>query len=81
MSALVYFNVSGGPFGSEGIISAAGPLVGLTALLVYPILFALPVALVTAELTTAFPEDGGYTIWVTRAPPSTRIPADAEKHS
>eukprot|EP00658_Telonema_sp_P-2_P010293 TRINITY_DN13878_c0_g1_i2.p1 TRINITY_DN13878_c0_g1~~TRINITY_DN13878_c0_g1_i2.p1 ORF type:complete len:570 (-),score=109.06 TRINITY_DN13878_c0_g1_i2:349-2058(-) len=67
VSTLVYFNVSGGPFGSEGIIPAAGPIVGLVALVVYPIIFALPVALVTAELTTAFPEDGGYTIWVNQS--------------
>ena len=34
---LVYFNVSGGPLGSETIFSACGPLVGLIALFTFPL--------------------------------------------
>ncbi|KAG1704171.1 hypothetical protein DVH05_006180 [Phytophthora capsici] len=64
---LCYFSVCGGPIGSEPIISAGGPLIGLIMLLVFPIILGLPIAYVTAELSTAYPEDGGYTVWVLNA--------------
>jgi len=64
---LVYFNVSGGPFGAEDLVSACGPLPGLIGCVVFMLLWATPVSLVTAELSTAFPEDGGYSIWVSEA--------------
>ncbi|OWZ12819.1 Amino Acid-Polyamine-Organocation (APC) protein [Phytophthora megakarya] len=59
--------VCGGPIGSEPIISAGGPLIGLILLLLFPIILGLPIAYVTAELSTAYPEDGGYTVWVLHA--------------
>ncbi|ETP43344.1 hypothetical protein F442_09882 [Phytophthora nicotianae P10297] len=64
---LCYFSVCGGPIGSEPIISAGGPLIGLILLLVFPVILGLPIAYVTAELSTAYPEDGGYTVWVLHA--------------
>ncbi|KAH7484458.1 Polyamine transporter PUT1 [Phytophthora ramorum] len=64
---LCYFSVCGGPIGSEPIISAGGPLLGLILLLLFPVILGLPIAYVTAELSTAFPEDGGYTVWVLNA--------------
>jgi hypothetical protein len=67
VAALVYFNVSGGPYGSEGLISALGPLPGLIAVIVFPLIWAFPLSLITAELSTSFPENGGYTIWVSEA--------------
>ena len=67
VAALVYFNVSGGPYGSEGLISACGPLPGLVAVIVFPLVWAFPLTLITAELSTSFPANGGYTIWVREA--------------
>ena len=32
-----------------------------------PIVWALPDALMTAELASAIPEEGGYVVWVRRA--------------
>jgi amino acid transporter len=64
---LCYFNVSGGPWGAEGIISAAGPFVGLISCIIFPIVWSLPVALVTAELCCVFPDNGGYSLWVNEA--------------
>ncbi|KAF4319430.1 hypothetical protein BBO99_00002106 [Phytophthora kernoviae] len=70
---LCYFSVSsglkvcGGPIGSEYIISAGGPLMGFIMLLLFPFIFGIPIAFVTAELSTAFPQDGGYTVWVLNA--------------
>ena len=40
--ALVFFNVSGGPFGSEGLVSAAGPALALLGLLVFPLIWSAP---------------------------------------
>lgn len=59
-----YFAVSGGPIGSEYIVSAGGPLVGFISVLLFPFIWGVPIAFITAELSTAFPEDGGYTVWV-----------------
>ncbi|ETL38819.1 hypothetical protein L916_09688 [Phytophthora nicotianae] len=61
---LCYFSVCGGPIGSEPIISAGGPLIGLILLLVFPVILGLPIAYVTAELSTAYPEDGKSRITV-----------------
>ena len=64
---ITYFNVSGGPWGSEEFVSDAGPLPGFVGLIVFPLVWGLPLALVTAELSSAFPDDGGYSLWVGEA--------------
>jgi len=64
---VTYFNVSGGLFGSEEIISSMGPLPGLVGLVFFTFLFSLPMVFVTAELSSAFPDNGGYSIWVAEA--------------
>ena len=61
---LLYFNVSGGPIGAEPIIGAAGPLVGLIALCIFPFAWSIQLSLLTAELSSAFPNNGGYSVWV-----------------
>jgi len=65
--AVVFFNVSGGPLGSEQLIAYGGPGFGLCALVGFAALFSLPQALVTAELSSAFPDNGGYSLWVQAA--------------
>ena len=65
--ALIFFNVSGGPLGSEQIVSYGGPVLGLSSLLAFALVYSLPQALITAELSTAFPRNGGYSIWVREA--------------
>ena len=55
---LIFYSVSGGPFGIEDIVRAGGPfyaLAGFSLLLVW----AIPEALITAELSTAMPEASG----------------------
>ncbi|KAI3986919.1 hypothetical protein MKX01_014620 [Papaver californicum] len=64
---LIYFEVSGGPFGEEGAVKAAGPLYSLLGFLIFPFIWSIPEALITAELATAFPGNGGYVIWATEA--------------
>src|SRR3989304_5260229 len=65
--ALTFFCVAGGAYGLEDAVSAGGPAFTLLALLVIPWLWSFPTALMTAELSAAMPEDGGYVVWVERA--------------
>jgi len=62
-----YFNVCGGPWGSETVISSAGPLPGLVGIVIFAFTSGLPMILVTAELSSMYPDDGGYSIWVAEA--------------
>ena len=67
VTMIIFFNVSGGPLGSEEAIRYGGPLVGLLSFLVFTVLYSMPQAMVTAELSTAFPDNGGYSLWVKAA--------------
>nr|CCA25984.1 Amino AcidPolyamineOrganocation (APC) Family putati [Albugo laibachii Nc14] len=64
VALITYFNVSGGPWGSEPIIASCGPLIGIIAVIVFPWIWCLPVSLTFAELFTAFPTDGSFCKWV-----------------
>lgn len=65
--ALTFYELSGGPFGVEDSVKAAGPLLALLGFLVFPFIWSIPEALVTAELATTFPENGGYMLWISAA--------------
>jgi amino acid transporter len=67
LAAIVFFNVSGGPYGIEDIVASFGPGLALLLLALTPIIWSLPVALVVAELAAAMPDEGGYVTWVRRA--------------
>jgi len=67
LAAIVFFNVSGGPYGLEDLVPAFGPGLTLLLLVVTPVLWSLPVALVVAELAAAMPDEGGYVTWTRRA--------------
>ncbi|XP_009355626.2 probable polyamine transporter At1g31830 isoform X2 [Pyrus x bretschneideri] len=64
---LIFYEVSGGPFGVEDSVQAAGPLLALLGFLVFAIIWSVPEALITAEMGTMFPENGGYVVWVSSA--------------
>lgn len=64
---LIFYEVSGGPFGVEDSVGAAGPLLALLGFLVFPLIWSIPEALITAEMGTMFPENGGYVVWVSSA--------------
>ncbi len=55
-----FFWVSGGIYGNEELVSAAPPLVVFLFTALVPLVFSLPIALVTAELATAFPSEGPW---------------------
>ncbi|KAH7575384.1 hypothetical protein ACOSQ2_005352 [Xanthoceras sorbifolium] len=66
--ALIFYDVSGGPFGVEDSVRAGGgPLLSLLGFLIFPLIWSIPEALVTAELATCFPENGGYVVWISSA--------------
>jgi amino acid transporter len=67
LAAIVFFNVSGGPYGIEDTVGSFGPGLTLMLLVLVPLLWSLPVALVMAELASAMPDEGGYVTWTTRA--------------
>jgi len=57
---------TGGPFGLEDMVTTSGPGITLLYLLLLPVFWCIPVSLVSAELTTAMPVEGGFYRW-TRA--------------
>jgi amino acid transporter len=65
--AVLFFNVSGGPYGIEDSVGVFGPGLVLLLLVLTPLVWSLPVSLVMAELASALPEEGGYVAWVRRA--------------
>lgn len=64
---LIYFEVAGGPYGEEAAVGAAGPLFGLLGFLIFPFIWSIPEALVTAELATTYPGNGGFVLWANEA--------------
>lgn len=65
--AATYFIVAGGPFGLEDTVARGGYVGAIAILLLTPILWAFPAALMVSELASAVPEEGGYYAWVRRA--------------
>jgi len=65
--AAVYFIVAGGPYGLEDIVFKAGYGGAFLILLITPLIWSVPAALMVAELASALPAEGGFYIWVSRA--------------
>jgi amino acid transporter len=65
--AATYFMVSGGPYGLEDILGGAGFGLSILILLVLPLIWSLPTALMIGELAAAIPAEGGFYVWVRRA--------------
>lgn len=61
---LMFFTVSGGAYGLEDVVGSSGPGMAIVLILLTPIIWSLPAALVVAELSTALPVEGGYYYWV-----------------
>ena len=66
MITATYFMVAGGPYGLEEIVQKTGYAATLLILIVTPLLWSLPTAMMVSELATAIPEEGGFYIWVRR---------------
>ncbi|KAK4482938.1 hypothetical protein RD792_010111 [Penstemon davidsonii] len=64
---IIYFEVAGGPDGEEPAVQAVGPLFAILGFLIFPFIWSFPEALITAELSTCFPGNGGFVIWADSA--------------
>jgi amino acid transporter len=64
--ATTYFMVAGGPYGLEDLIGKTGYRMAIAILILTPLLWSLPTALMVSELASAIPEEGGFYIWVRR---------------
>ncbi len=61
---IIFFSVSGGPYGLEDVIGESGPGMGVLLIVITPIIYSLPISLMVAELATMMPVSGGYYQWV-----------------
>ncbi|MGD1012681.1 MAG: APC family permease, partial [Acidimicrobiales bacterium] len=64
--AMIFTLVCSGAFGLENSISSSGPGFTILLLLVLPFLWSMPMALMSAELGSALPAEGGFYRWVRR---------------
>jgi amino acid transporter len=62
-----FFMVSGGTYGTEDIVHGAGYFGGILILIVTPLIWSLPTALMIGELSSAIPAEGGFYVWVRSA--------------
>ena len=63
---MIYILVSGGSFGIEDMVSSSGPGLTILLLVLLPIFWSLPMALVASELGSALPGEGGFYLWARR---------------
>jgi amino acid transporter len=61
--ALMFALSSGGPYGLEKTVPAAGPGLAILVIAGMALVWALPYVLITAELASAIPEEGGGYKW------------------
>jgi len=67
LAAVIFFTVSGGPYGIEPLLSYAGKNASLLILLITPFLWDVPTIFTVLELNGMMPVEGGYYQWVKRA--------------
>src|ERR1700683_4066739 len=67
LAAVIFFTVSGGPYGIEPLFVYAGEHAALLLLMIAPLLWDLPTILTVLELNGMMPVNGGYYQWVKRA--------------
>jgi len=64
---VMFSYTTGGPFGLEDMVTTSGPGITLLYLLIIPFFWCIPVSLVSAELTTVMPVEGGFYRWTRTA--------------
>jgi amino acid transporter len=62
--AVIFFTVSGGPYGLEPLLAYAGQHGALLVLLITPLLWDVPAIFTVLELNSMMPVTGGYYKWV-----------------
>lgn len=61
---IIFFSVSGGPYGLEDVVGSSGAGMAILLIVLTPLIYSLPIALMVAELATLMPVAGGYYQWV-----------------
>jgi amino acid transporter len=64
--AATYFMVAGGPYGLEDIVHMSGFVGAVLILVLVPLVWSVPTALMVSELSSAIPQEGGFYVWVRR---------------
>jgi amino acid transporter len=68
LATIIFYSVSGGPFGVEESIRAAGPFYTLLGFFIAPLIFSLPECLMTVELSSGgFQSSAAGCAWVEEA--------------
>ncbi|MEP7252895.1 MAG: APC family permease [Ginsengibacter sp.] len=66
LAALIFFTVSGGPYGLEPLLGYAGAHGAFLLLIITPLIWDVPAILTVLELNSMMPVTGGYYQWVKR---------------
>lgn len=61
--AMICVTVAGGGFGIEDLVGSVGPGMTMLVFIAIPFVWSLPFGLSSAELSSAYPEDGGMYTW------------------
>ena len=64
LTAVIFFTVSGGPYGLEPILEYVGGGFALALIVITPFLWCLPAMFMVLELNGMMPLNGGYYQWV-----------------
>jgi len=67
LAAIIFFTVSGGPYGLESLFAEVGNHGALLLLFITPLLWDVPTILTVLELNSLMPITGGYYQWVKHA--------------
>ena len=64
--AIVFISTCGGGFSYEGAIQGGNILLAIIVPWITILLWAIPIALTSAELNSAIPRNGGFVMWSQR---------------
>ncbi|BFU19148.1 amino acid-polyamine transporter, putative [Entamoeba histolytica HM-1:IMSS-B] len=65
LTGILFISVVGGAYGAEPLVQSVGPLVSTIIMICSSLLVMLPICLITAELSSCLPSNGGLVDWVT----------------
>lgn len=67
LAAVIFFTVSGGPYGLEPLLNETGKNASIFLLMIAPLLWDVPTIFTVLELNSMMPVTGGYYQWVKKA--------------
>lgn len=60
---LTFFVVAASPVGIEPVVAAGGPLLGILGLIIFPFIYSVPMAIMSSEMASIYPQAGGSVQW------------------